>query len=317
MIPNVLIHTLWGKILFVAADMLVANQLVKFLESFPSKITKQFLLTLWILNPLVINVSTRGSADSIVCFLVLLSLWMIEHDQIILGSIVYALAVHFKIYPIIFSLAIFCFLGKTKQKITLQQLKFVFTFGMVFLGLTLGFYRLYGHEFLVETYLYHLVRIDPKHNFSVHFLSLYLGAPMFLQRIWPIVTFAPQALIIWKTSFRIGPRDLVLCATIHTLCFVSFNKVVTAQYFVWYMSLFPIAFARARLSIKKIVILLSLWYVAELHWLAWAGALELQGKNVFVGLWAAAVIFFAVNIYILKTLCSAAMNVESKHLKND
>lgn len=54
------------------------------------KTTQNQLLTMvavWLFNPFSINVSTRGNAESLIAFLVLLALYWIFTDQIFLGSI--------------------------------------------------------------------------------------------------------------------------------------------------------------------------------------------------------------------------------------
>ncbi len=55
--------------------------------------------------------------------------------------------------------------------------------------------------------------------------------------------------------------DLCLCMTLQTIAFVAFNKVITAQYFMWYIGLLPLALCRFRLSWK----LMLAWLLAEVH----------------------------------------------------
>lgn len=47
--------------------------------------------------------------------------------------------------------------------------------GGLFISLAALFYRLWGDQFLHETYLYHASRIDPRHNFSAYFYPAYLA----------------------------------------------------------------------------------------------------------------------------------------------
>ena len=75
----------------------------------------------YLYNPLTIVICTRGSADCIITFLVLLSLIYLEKKKYILSAIIYGFAVHFKIYPIIYAPSIFLYLlykefVKNKQK---------------------------------------------------------------------------------------------------------------------------------------------------------------------------------------------------------
>ncbi len=60
---------------------------------------------IWSLNPFVLNINTRGSAESILVVLVALSLVFIKQKKEVVAAIVWGLAVHWKIYPIVYGAA--------------------------------------------------------------------------------------------------------------------------------------------------------------------------------------------------------------------
>ena len=53
------------------------------------------------------NVSTRGSAESVIVALVLLTIHLYQHKVFLLTGLVYGLAIHLKIYPLIFCLSLY------------------------------------------------------------------------------------------------------------------------------------------------------------------------------------------------------------------
>jgi len=108
-----------------------------------------------------------------------------------------------------------------------------------FLALTGLFYLIYGYEFIYEGYLYHLIRKDNRHNYSVYFYMIYqmfdLGET---SRLMAILTFVPQWSVIVAAGLLFH-YDLFFAIVVQTWAFVAFNKVMTAQYFLWYLSLMP------------------------------------------------------------------------------
>lgn len=42
-----------------------------------------------------------------------------------------------------------------------------------------------------------------------------------------------------------------------------------------------------------------LWIGAQTHWLLWGYLLEFRGKNVFIQLWVASLIFLAANTFVI------------------
>ena len=139
-----------------------------------------------LLNPLTIVLSTRGSSDVIVLFLVLVTLWLLISNKLVLSGLVFGLSVHFKIYPIIYSVPFCLFIGRKRKQIerrfwdpfwliTWDRIKFFGAAGIVFLSLLGLFYYLYGYIFVYETYIYHSLRVDHWHNFSFNYYFEYLN----------------------------------------------------------------------------------------------------------------------------------------------
>ena len=80
--------------------------------------SKQHLICIafWLLNPLTITVSSRGNAESVIAVLVLGSLYFLLQGSLMKGFIFHALAVHMKIYPILFIPAVYLYLGESLSK---------------------------------------------------------------------------------------------------------------------------------------------------------------------------------------------------------
>jgi phosphatidylinositol glycan class M len=210
--------------------------------------------------------------------------------------------------------------------------------GGTFLLLGLAFYQLYGHEFLHEAFLHHTSRKDPRHNFSVYFYPVYLdfmpwpaqslapaaattagtltgftGSVQLLQPVQellaglPVVDVnrlaaLPQFALLLVLSVSLH-ADLPLCWLLQTWAFVAFNKVSTAQYFVWYLSFLPIALQRVPWPLpQRLQVAGVAWTVTQLHWLLWGYLLEFEGRGVHLGLWSAGVVFLAANAVCMCSL---------------
>ncbi len=99
----------------------------------------------------------------------------------------------------------------------------------------------WGQPFLEESYLYHLHRLDHRHNFSPYFYLVYLTYPSadsipattWWQQLLrsPLTSFVPQMSLALGTGFLFGRRkeNLVFAWFVQTFVFVVFNKVCTSQ----------------------------------------------------------------------------------------
>jgi len=85
---------------------------------------------------------------------------------------------------------------------------------------------------------------------------------------------------------------------------VALNKVVTAQYFCWWLALLPLALPQSAMPRREAAALAALWAAAWAHWLLWAFQLELEGRGAFRGLWAAGLLFLAANGLLLARLAA-------------
>jgi len=294
------------------------------------------VLSFWLLNPFSIIVSTRGNAETLVSLLVLLCLYFLFVNRIFLAAIVYGFAVHFKIYPIIYCLAFWLFIspngkekkgGKKKNRerkfyailqnfFNIRRLKFGVISAITFISISWMMYLLYGYEYLYESYFYHVIRTDHRHNFSFYFYYLYLTSQDSSKWVG-IVLFIPQLLVLFgfpmkyfagADSQKRRKVSLVICMFLQTLCFVIFNKVCTAQYFIWYMSLLPLVIPYLTTTLPKFLFLAGCWLAAKFLWLHHAYKLEFMGENTFSSVWVCSLLFFVANLCILVEVMLSCRN---------
>lgn len=101
----------FGKVFFVCCDLgvgLLIHQILSLRGVAKSKVT--FSVSLWLLNPLTATVSSRGNAESILAVLVLLTLYFVMRKSLYFAAIFFGLAIHVKIFPLIYSLPLFLFI---------------------------------------------------------------------------------------------------------------------------------------------------------------------------------------------------------------
>ena len=98
----------------------------------------------------------------------------------------------------------------------------------------------WGQPFLQHTFLYHLSRLDHRHNFSPYFYPIYLSlfpinsslppSAIITALRHPLASFVPQFGVVLAAGFMLTPRTgLVFATFVTTAVFVVFNKVCTSQ----------------------------------------------------------------------------------------
>ncbi|TYJ25986.1 hypothetical protein E1A91_A07G087600v1 [Gossypium mustelinum] len=340
LIPNSFISRCWGKFLFSASDLFVGLfiRIILKQRKVPDDLCTYSML-IWLFNPFTFTIGTRGNCEPIVCAIILWIIICLINGNVVQAAFWYGLIVHFRIYPIIYALPIVIFLdprffrsgtkpllsdwtsdpGKARQinselidkcvvcdvwksTFTRSRILFGLISGTVFLLCTGFFFHLYGWEFLHEALLYHLTRTDARHNFSIYFYHIYLNYERELSVLEKLVSFLPQ-FIVQLVLILCFTKDLVFCFFVQTVAFVAFNKVITAQYFVWFFCVLPLILPWSNMKLKwKGLCCILLWMGAQTHWLLWGYLLEFKGKNVFLQLWMASLLFLAANTFILIVL---------------
>ncbi|KAF2467273.1 GPI mannosyltransferas-like protein 1 [Lindgomyces ingoldianus] len=319
----------FGKVLFAIGDIVAGWMMFHILRSHQNMPLDRALkfASIWLLNPMVATISTRGSSEGLLGVIVIALLWAVLAKRVRLAGLLLGLAVHFKIYPFIYAASIIWWLDedridqakerKSKPKSSLlsriisfvnsERLTLTIFSLFTFMGLNIVMYLAYGYPFLEHSYFYHLIRIDHRHNFSPYNTLLYLNSapqgqshPSFeLERL----AFLPQLLLsALMIPLALAKKDLPSTMLAQTFAFVTFNKVCTSQYFLWYMMFLPFYLPVSTLlsSRKTGIVALVLWVLGQALWLQQGYQLEFLGNSTFVpGLWTAGILFFVVNVGIL------------------
>ncbi|KAJ1989659.1 GPI mannosyltransferase 1 [Coemansia spiralis] len=329
--PNIWFHSTFGKWMFVACDCAVGALIIRITKARGvSDQAAAAYSAIWLLNPQVATISTRGSAESFVCAVVMTSFYAFQRKRIGLGSALFGLSVHLKIYPIMYAFPILAVLDSsvfsqqqafhksnssttqkqnTPSKITslfnMHRLGFFAISAGVFLLLNAAMYTIYGKEFLDETYMYHVVRKDHRHNYSMWFLPIYLRFLSPASLAMGLLSFLPQLTVVSMLGVAFG-ADLYFAAFVQTFAFVAYNKVCTAQYFMWYICFLPVIWPQnSQKMVPKGAILIGVWLGSQALYLQQAYRLEFLGQNTFLPLWLTSVAIFATNNWILGQIISS------------
>ena len=111
-IPN----SVWfdfGKALFATGDIVTGWFTMRILVEQQGMTTERALkyASLWLLNPMVANISTRGSSEGLLAVIVVALLWALLQRRTKLAGVLLGLSVHFKIYPFVYGASIWWWLG--------------------------------------------------------------------------------------------------------------------------------------------------------------------------------------------------------------
>lgn len=293
-------------------------------------------LIVWLYNPMSIAISTRGNCDSLAGFLVLVTLYFLQcKNKYFIAGLMHGISIHFRLYPIIYSLALYLHLSnyatsacseenihtnlketkvkpESSKKINkifylvpnLNQMKLVLGCFLSLSILTSLCYYLYGYNFLYETYLYHLIRKDTRHNFSIFFYLQYLTAGANIGIWQSVLIVIPQVVlfIALSVSYGLNKFSLNFAVLTLTIVMVAYNTVLTSQYFIWILCILPLCLWQINIKIKQTIFLVAIWFVAQGLWLLPAYYIEFKGQNVFLFLWVQSISFFCANIIILGRL---------------
>jgi phosphatidylinositol glycan class M len=95
----------FGKLLFAISDI-VAGWLIYIVLKREKAMTRESALkfaSIWLLNPMVATISTRGSSEGLLGVMVVVLLWAVLGRKVATAGVVLGLGVHFKIYPFIYA----------------------------------------------------------------------------------------------------------------------------------------------------------------------------------------------------------------------
>jgi len=317
--------TFWkgtGKLIFALFDVLTGYLIYKLIRELKVKEEhNKYATCLWLYNPLPLLVSTRGSSDSFVTFLILATLLLIVHRRYFFSGCLFGLVCHCKIYPIIYAPALYFYLSGEDAKSVLEfkvilpirkkKIEFVFASALTFLVVTYVCYLKFGQLYIEEAWIYHFIRRDYAHNFSPYFYLYQLSSNRIYIKLLGYLAFLPQLMSILHFSVKYtldSPdkqfklQNLIFSFFCTTFLFVTLNKVCTSQYFLWYLALLPLSAPYLQINSSQALRLLCYWLGSQGIWLFFAYCYEFLKLDLLFLVWLSSIQFLLVNLYIIRTL---------------
>jgi len=338
LLPNVWLHPAWcaaprcageradgesltprdrGKLLFCAADLAAAWLVTELLSAGGASAGEAW----WsaaasLLNPLTLAISTRGSCDSLLSLLQLLLLRALQRRAPAAAGGWLGAAVHLRLFPAIHALPLGLHLllrrGAPPRARAADAARFALAALAAFALLTGGCSAIWGGDVLRHAFLYHASRSDPRHNFAPAFYPVYLaGAGAGGARARAEAALAQLAAVC--AAGLAHSRDPPAALFFQTLLFVTFNRVITAQYFAWWAALLPLLLPRlakaTRVRRGAAAAAAAGWAAAQLYWLACAAQFEFGSASgegdAFVPVWRASLLFLFAQTGLAVALLAA------------
>ena len=121
----------------------------------------------WALNPLAVNICTRGNADSVTNLVALMLLYLVQvKKNNVVSGILYGFFIYFRIYPIIYALAIALFILRIDHISTFREIFsipralicfFHSAIATMLICISLS-YSIYGDKYLSDALYHHAQR---------------------------------------------------------------------------------------------------------------------------------------------------------------
>jgi len=253
------------------------------------------------------------------------------HIQALFAGLIHGLSIHTKLYPIIYTSSYMVYFSHqqnkdnpTTRKISNIQylmiilfnqtsLTFLLTSILSFIFFTVLSFYYYGLTSLQSSILYHVNRLDHRHNYSTFWYWIYLLKGSNFSSPFLIISKSLLSVTFWFLTFlqfslflyisiTIACYDLCFALFLKTYIFVIFNRVITAQYFTWYMVLLPVCSESIQWNTKDILISTAFLIFSTSNWLGWAYTLEMLGWNTYRHVWLASLLFFGANVNMLRII---------------
>ena len=311
-----------GKVVFALVDVALGARVEALLRARGLSANRAAALAAagWYLNPVALNLCTRGSGDAAVAALVAGALVAAATPGLRGAAAAGAglgLAAHARLYPVVHAPAFA--LAFLRRNGAARALAFGGAFAAAAAAPTALAYFCYGSTYVDHALAYHVTRLDHRHNLAAFWLPIYAveGLPgdsrskPLLRRALAVGPFLAHGAL--QAAAVVGlRRDLAATVFAQTLLFVAANKVCTAQYFCWWLP-FAVVVAgpglvHARHGAAKrrsVARALGYWAAALAAWLAVAFRLEFAGDAAHGPLWALGLGFLAANAGLLGAVLDA------------
>ncbi|KAL3934657.1 MAG: hypothetical protein SGARI_003294 [Bacillariaceae sp.] len=295
----------------------------------------------WLYNPLAINICTRGSSESLMVLLPILgTFWLATKNveatmmQVFWTGVCHGVAVHSKLYPIIYSLSYMAYFatpprtldvvsdnGKTRQfpwtsplkilklaKLWIRRLlrplpvAFLVTFVATFVLSTWLAVHVYGEEALQEGLLYHFGRVDHRHNYSMYWYWIYLERAQ-RESLGAVVAASTLSLetmgkvLLLPQAFLLAYSSVGMAPTDLGLALFVQTYLFVSHNKVITAQYFTCD--RIQFRSRRVISALILLGLSIVGWLGSAYLLEMQGMAVHKVVWGASVAYFFANVNMM------------------